>query len=660
MEKYEALKKAKEIRETLNRWSYEYYVLDNPSITDYEYDMLQNELKAIENEFPDLITPDSPTQRVGGMAENTFNKVTHEVKMDSLQDLFDEESMESFVSKIKKDYPEAEFVVEPKIDGLSVSLEYENGIFVRGSTRGDGFIGEDVTENLKTIKSIPLRINENLPKVVVRGEVYMPLKSFDKLVKEQQENGEDPFKNPRNAAAGSLRQKKSEVAAKRNLEIFVFNLQKIEGKEIFSHKESLQLLSSLGFRVIPGYKTLSTNEEIIEEIRNIGENRGKYSYDIDGAVVKVNDFTVRNDLGSTAKFPRWAAAFKYPPEEKPTKLLDIELSVGRTGAVTPVAIFEPILLAGTTVSRAVLHNEDFITSKDIRIGDIIVVRKAGEIIPEVLRSREHSENSVPFKMPELCPSCNQKLLRENDEAVLRCTNLNCPAQIMRSLIHFVSKDAVNIEGLGEAVILKLLEIGKIKKITDIYDLKKEDFLEMEGFKEKSSQNLISAIEESKNANLYRVIFGLGIREIGVKAAKLLEEHFGSYEKIMNASFEEIVAIEGFGEIMASNVVSYFSIDSNRALLNELYEKGMRMEAGVKSTDGPFNGLTFVLTGKLPNLTRDEASEIIESKGGKTSSSVSKKTNYVLAGEDAGSKLTKAQSLGVNIITEKEFLEMAGE
>jgi DNA ligase (NAD+) len=488
----------------------------------------------------------------------------------------------------------------------------------------------------------------------------MPLKSFDELTKEQISKGEDPFKNPRNAAAGSLRQKKSEVAAKRNLDIFVFNLQRVEGAEINSHSESLEFMRSLGFKVIPDYEIKKTSSEVLDKISQIGENRGKFSYDIDGAVVKVNNFTTRMGLGTTSKFPKWAAAYKYPPEEKPTKLLDIELSVGRTGAVTPVAIFEPILLAGTTVSRAVLHNEDFIKSKDIRIGDIIVVRKAGEIIPEVLSSRSHEENSVPFSMPLRCPSCNSELVREKDEAVIRCPNNSCPAKLLRSLMHYVSKDAVNIEGLGEAVLLKLIECDKIKFIPDIYDLKKEDFMSLEGFKDKSSENLVSAIEASKSARLYRVIFGLGIREIGVKAAKLLEEKFQSIEKIVDASFEELISIEGFGEIMASNVIEYFSDEDNRNLVFSLKEKGVEMVSEVKSGTSLFEGLTFVLTGKLPTLTRDEASEIIEKNGGKTSSSVSKKTSFVLAGEDAGSKLTKAQSLGVNIITEQDLIEMIGE
>ena len=655
----EAEKRAKVLRETLDKLSFEYYVKDSPSVSDYEYDSLQNELKSIEKEYPELITPDSPTQKVGGMAENSFEKVEHTVQMGSLQDLFSEEEMIEFIEKIKKEYDNTEFVVEPKIDGLSVSVEYKNGKLIRGSTRGDGFTGEDVTENIKTIKSIPMMLTEPIPYLEVRGEVYMPLESFKTLLQEQEKDGVEPFKNPRNAAAGSLRQKKSSVAAKRNLDIFVFNIQKIEGKNLSSHKESLDYLKSLGFKVIPSYETYKDTNDIIEEIRKIGEGRGKYPYDIDGAVVKVDNFTLREGLGATSKYPKWAAAFKYPPEEKETTLLEIELGIGRTGAITPVAIFEPVFLAGTTVSRAVLHNEDFIQSKDIRIGDRILVRKAGEIIPEVIKSVSHREDSVPFKMPTCCPCCGEKLVREEDEAVLRCENSSCPEQIMRNLEHYASKDAVNIEGLGEAVIARLLKDGKIRTITDIYKLRREDFLEMEGFKEKSADNLINAINASKDAPLYRVLFGLGIRGIGVKAAKLLEKKFMSIDKIVSATKEEILEIEGFGETLALSLLKFFSVEKNRALIEELKAEGLTFISSVKTTSDIFAEQIFVLTGTLEGFTRDEASRIIEENGGKTSSSVSKKTTYLLAGSDAGSKLKKAKELGVKIINEKEFLEMAG-
>lgn len=659
MRDIEAEKRVRYLVDTLNKYSYEYYVKDAPTVSDYEYDMLQNELKRLENEFPDLVFADSPTQRVGGMAENSFEKVQHTVQMGSLQDLFNEESMCEFISKIKDEYPDAKFVVEPKIDGLSVSLEYENGIFKRGSTRGDGFIGEDVTENLKTIKSIPLKLREAVDHLEVRGEVYMPLQSFKALVEEQEKEGEEPFKNPRNAAAGSLRQKKSSVAAKRNLDIFVFNIQKIEGKEINEHKKSLDLLKDLGFKVVPSYNLFDKTEDIIEEIRKIGDGRGKYPYDIDGAVVKVDSFTLRDSLGATAKYPKWAAAFKYPPEEKETTLLKIELGVGRTGAVTPVAIFEPVFLAGTTVGRAVLHNEDFIKAKDIRLGDKILVRKAGEIIPEVVKSISHKEGSVPYEMPKNCPCCGAPLVREEDEAVLRCENSSCPMQILEGLQHYASKDAVNIEGLGEAVLSKLNKCGKINKISDIYRLTREDFLSMEGFKDKSADNLISAIDLSKEAPLYRVLFGLGIRGIGVKAAKLLEQRFGSVHAVMSASFEEVLEIEGFGETLARSLTDFFSIESNRELVEELISLGLKFEPSTKASSEIFKGLTFVLTGTLEGFTRDQAEKIIEENGGKTSSSVSKKTSFLLCGSDAGSKLKKAEALGVKIINEKEFLEMAG-
>ena len=655
----EAEKRVKVLRETLERLSFEYYVKDAPTVSDYEYDSLQNELKSIEKQYPELITPDSPTQKVGGMAENTFEKVEHTVQMGSLQDLFSEEEMIEFIEKIKNEYKDTDFVVEPKIDGLSVSLEYKNGKLVRGSTRGDGFIGEDVTENIKTIKTIPQIISEDIPYLEVRGEVYMPLQSFRNLVEEQEKEGTEPFKNPRNAAAGSLRQKKSSVAAKRNLDIFVFNIQKIEGKSISGHKESLDFLKDLGFKVIPSYEMYKDTALIIEEIRRIGEGRGKYPYDIDGAVVKVDNFTLRDRLGATAKYPKWAAAFKYPPEEKETTLLDIELGIGRTGAITPVAIFQPVFLAGTTVSRAVLHNEDFIKSKDIRLGDKILVRKAGEIIPEVIKSVSHAEGSLPYKMPENCPCCGEKLVREEDEAVLRCENSACPEQIMRNLEHYASKDAVNIEGLGEAVLSKLHNEGKIEKITDIYKLSREDFLEMEGFKDKSADNLINAIALSKEAPLYRVLFGLGIRGIGVKAAKLLEKKFMSIDNIISASKEDILEIEGFGDTMAEAVVKFFSLSKNRELIEELKLAGLKFEPSIKTTSDIFSGQTFVLTGTLQGFTRDEASRIIEENGGKTSSSVSKKTTFLLAGSDAGSKLRKAEALGVKVINEKEFLEMAG-
>lgn len=650
--------RASEIRSKLDQYNHEYYVLDNPSVDDYTYDMLMQELKKIESDYPELADPNSPTQRVGGEALNTFEKVEHKVQMGSLQDVFSFEQVRNFTDRCFTEVTKPEFVVEPKIDGLSVSLEYVNGEFTRGSTRGDGFIGEDVTANLRTIKSIPLKLTERLPFIEVRGEVYMSRGTFEKLVEEQENNGEQPFKNPRNAAAGSLRQKDSKIAASRNLDIFIFNVQQIEGKQLNSHKESLDYLSELGFKVVKDYKKVSDYDEIAERINYIGDMRNEYPFDIDGVVVKVNDFAQRSDMGATAKVPKWAVAYKFPPEEKKTKLLDIEVNVGRTGVITPVAIFEPVLLAGTSVSRATLHNQEFISERDIRIGDEIMVRKAGEIIPEVLFSVSHSENSVPYHLPEKCPVCNAETVRYADEAALRCTNVECPAQLKRNIIHFASKGAMNIDGMGEAVVTALIDSQLICTVADLYKLTASQLETLERFGKKSAENLINAIEESKNNSLDRVLFGLGIRNIGQAAAKLLCEKFGTIEAIMNASADDIAEIEGFGEIMSENVVKAFNETHLVELIEKLKEYGVKMEyLTEKSDDKRFEGLTFVLTGTLPTLKRDEAKAIIEKFGGKASGSVSKKTNYVLAGEDAGSKLTKAQQLGITIISEEDFNNM---
>lgn len=647
-----------ELRTTLEKYNYEYYVMDNPSVEDYTYDMMMQELKALEEKYPELSDPNSPTQRVGGEALNDFEKVEHKVQMGSLQDVFDFEQVRAFTERCQTEVSDPEYVVEPKIDGLSVSLEYENGSFVRGSTRGDGFIGEDVTANLKTIKSIPLKLKEPIPFLEVRGEVYMSLPVFDDLVKTQEDNGEEPFKNPRNAAAGSLRQKNSKIAASRKLDIFVFNIQQIEGKELTSHKQSLDFLKSLGFKVIADYQKVETYEQVKERISAIGDMRGKYSFDIDGVVVKVDDFAQRTSLGATAKVPKWAVAYKFPPEEKKTKLLDIEVNVGRTGAITPVAIFEPVKLAGTSVSRATLHNQEFIDEKDIRIGDEIMVRKAGEIIPEVISSVSHQEGSEPYKLPDKCPVCGAETVRYADESALRCTNIDCPAQIKRNIIHFASKGAMNIDGMGDAVVGMLLDAHLIKNVEDIYSLNVNELETLERFGRKSAENLIAAIEKSKDNPLDRVIFGLGIRNIGSAAAKLLCEKFGSIDKIMSATAEEIAEIDGFGAVMSENVEKAFSEVHFRELVKTLREKGVKMEyTSQRSGDDRFAGMTFVLTGTLPTLKRDEAKAMIENFGGKASGSVSKKTTYVLAGEEAGSKLTKAQELGIKIISEEEFLEM---
>ena len=629
-----------------------YYNQDAPEIEDFEYDALMRELKAIEKEYPELITDDSPTQKVGGKAKDLFNPVTHLVKMESLQDVFSFEELREFFGRL--DASRTAFSVEPKIDGLSVSLEYENGKFVRGSTRGDGETGEDVTANLFEIKSIPKAIDYK-SSLEVRGEVYMPKSSFLKLVERQELMGEQPAKNPRNAAAGSLRQKNSAVTASRNLDIFIFNVQKCD-KTFNSHIESLDFLKNLGFNVLPRYLKVNGYDEAISEITRIGDNRGNLAYDIDGAVIKVDNLEYRKVLGSTAKYPKWAVAYKYPPEEKDTVLLDIEINVGRTGALTPTAVFEPITLAGTTVSRAVLHNEDFIIAKGIAIGDTITVRKAGEIIPEVLGVKTHCGLDV-FKMPELCPSCGAKVSREDGEAVIRCTNAECPAQLLRHLIHFTSRDAMDIEGLGPAVLEQLLGAGLISNIVDIYNLDFSKVLSLERTGEKTVNNLFSAIEKSKQNDLYRLIFAFGIRHIGQKAAKLMADRFKNIDNIFSASLEDFASIDGFGEIMAKSAYEFFSLDDTVSTIEKLKSLGVNTEAKLKVVDNRFEGLTFVLTGTLPTLKRSEAAEIIEKYGGKTSSSVSKNTNYVLAGEEAGSKLDKARTLGVEIIDEERFLSL---
>lgn len=652
-----AKSRAEELTAQLNYHNDRYYNQDNPEISDYEYDMMLRELENIEAEFPQLVTPQSPTQRVGGSKGEKFSPVVHEVVMESLHDSFSGDEVRDFDRKVKAVVSDTQYVVEPKIDGLSVSCEYRNGVFVRGSTRGDGAVGEDVTENLMTIKSLPKRI-DNAPEFLeVRGEVYMSLSSFLEIVAEQENNGEKPFKNPRNAAAGSLRQKDAKITAKRNLDIFVFNIQQIEGVTITNHAQSLDYLKSLGFPVT-SHRVCDTVEEVLTVIDEIDKTRGELPCDIDGAVIKVNDFAHREVLGSTAKFPKWAEAYKYPPEEKETELLDIEINVGRTGALTPVGIFSPVLLAGTTVSRATLHNEDFIREKNIHIGDVVVIRKAGEIIPEVLSVSQCRSLSDPYTFPENCPSCGSKVVRERDEAAVRCTNSDCPAQLLRHLIHFVSRDAMDIDGLGPAVLEQLLNNGLIKSFVDIYNLRAIDVASLERMGEKSAINLITAIEKSKSAEINRLVYALGIHHIGQKAAKLLCEHFLSIEAIFDASVEEISSIDGFGEIMAQSVYDYFSLEQTRELINNLKDSGVLMTPIEKKSEGGiFLGKTFVLTGTLPTMKRSEASKLIEANGGKTSSSVSKKTDFVLAGEDAGSKLTKANALGVTVISEDEFLAM---
>ncbi|MBQ8015572.1 MAG: NAD-dependent DNA ligase LigA, partial [Clostridia bacterium] len=538
-----AQERAKGLRDLLNYHSHKYYVEDNPEIGDYEYDMLQRELAAIEKEYPELITPDSPTQRVGGSADGLFEPVVHAVPLESLQDAFNLDEVRAFDARVRELFPDAEYVVEPKIDGLSVALEYENGVFVRGATRGDGATGEDVTANLRTVKSIPLRLKSDAS-IIVRGEVYMPKNVFASIVEEQEQNGEKAFKNPRNAAAGSLRQKNPKITASRKLDIFVFNTQRYGGTDITGHKQSIDFLKTLGFKTVPFYNKFSDIDGVIEELKRIGEIRSSLPFDIDGAVIKVDSFAQRAEIGSTAKFPRWALAFKYPPEEKETTVVDIEVAVGRTGVLTPTAVFEPVLVAGSTVSRATLHNQDFINEKDIRLGDRVIIRKAGDIIPEVIRVVSHAENSEKYSLPSVCPSCGANVIREEDEAAVRCVNPECPAQLLRNLIHFCSRDAMDIEGMGDAVLEKLVSNGLLSKASEIYTLKKEDFMILEGFKDKSSQNLVDAIENSKKNDLSKLVFALGIRHVGQKAGKILADHFATMENLMNADLEQLTAIEG--------------------------------------------------------------------------------------------------------------------
>lgn len=657
MEKNTAENRAAELTALLDKYTYQYYVLDDPEVSDYEFDMLMQELKAIEAEFPELVTPTSPTQRVGGIASGKFEKVTHAVQMASLQDVFSLEQVDEFLTRCRTELSSLDYSVEPKIDGLSVSLEYTDGVLTRGSTRGDGFVGEDVTANIRTIRSIPLKLTDAPEFLEVRGEVYMPRSSFMELVEQQELNDEQPFKNPRNAAAGSLRQKDPKITAGRKLDMFIFNVQQVRGKEFRTHSESLDYLRSLGFKTVPTYKVCHEYDEIVDEIKRIGDDRAGLAFDIDGVVIKVNDLSQRDIMGSTAKTPKWAVAYKYPPEEKETKLLDIEVNVGRTGAITPTAVFEPILLAGTSVSRAVLHNQDFIDEKDIRIGDTIVVRKAGEIIPEVLRSVKHSEGSEPFRLPTVCPVCGTPSVREDGESVLRCPNVECPAQLLKNMIHFASKNAMNIDGLGEANMKLLVESGIVSSPADLYTLRKEQLLSLERFGDKSAENLVKAIDASKNAGLDRLIHALGIRNIGQRAAVLLCERFGSMDKLVAAERDEIADIEGFGEIMAESVVTALREPHRLELIEKLRQAGVNMEYKKEtSEDDRFAGLTFVLTGTLPTMKRDDAKKLIESFGGKVSGSVSKKTSFVVAGEDAGSKLTKAQELGVEILSEADLIE----
>ncbi len=637
-----------------------YYEQDAPTVSDYEYDMLMQRLKKLEAEYPELKTADSPTQRVGGKASEAFSPVTHEVPLESLNDVFSVEEVESFVTKVSEAVENAEYVAEPKIDGLSVALYYENGVFVQGATRGDGVTGEDVTANLLTIKDIPKRL-ENVPEhLAVRGEVYMSKTVFAELNEQREINGEQLLANPRNAAAGSLRQLDPEVARSRRLSIMVFNVQSVRGREFKTHAETLDFLREMGFPTVP-YAVCKTAEECSEKIAEIGESRERFPFDIDGAVIKLNSLAGRASLGSTSKAPRWAVAYKYPPEKKETKLVDIVIQVGRTGVLTPKAVVEPVRLAGTTVTNATLHNQDFITDKDIRIGDTVLIQKAGEIIPEVLEviKDKRPEGTVPYEIPSVCPVCGSPVTRDEGGAAMRCRGAECPAQLLRNIVHFASRGAMDIEGLGTSVAAALLDNKLIASAADIYYLDAQSVASLERMGKKSAENLINAIEKSKENDLSRLLSALGIPQVGQSAAKAIAEHFGSMEALKNATAEQLVQVEDIGEITAGNIVYWFSLSQTQHLLKKLEDAGVNMISRAEPKGDLFAGQTWVLTGTLSKYTRDQAGEIIKKQGGKVSSSVSKKTTMVLAGENAGSKLTKANELGVPVISEEEFEKMLG-
>ncbi|MBR4990184.1 MAG: NAD-dependent DNA ligase LigA [Oscillospiraceae bacterium] len=647
-----------ELTALLTDANYRYYVLDDPKMPDFEYDRLLRELEELEAANPALARADSPTKRVGGEALSQFQKVQHPVPLMSLQDVFSMEELNEFLEKTMAAGQNLRFSVEPKIDGLSVALEYVDGSFVRGATRGDGNVGEDVTENLKTIRSIPMVIENAPPRLIVRGEVFMPKKSFEKLNERQEAEGKPLFANPRNAAAGSLRQLDSKIAAKRGLDIYIFNIQLIEGKEFATHTETLEYLKSLKFKVIP-QKTLGSFAEIDEEVTAINDRREKLTCDIDGAVIKLDDLTLRETLGATAKFPRWAAAYKYPPEIKPTVVEDIVVQVGRTGVLTPKAVVKPVRLAGTTVTNATLHNQDFISQRDIRIGDTVLIRKAGEIIPEILEVdfNKRPMGTVPYHLPENCPVCGAKVEQDEDGAFLRCTGAECPAQLSRNIAHFVSRDAMDIEGLGSAIVEALIEKGLIKSPADIYYLTLEDVKSLWKSGSKAAEKLLSSIEKSKEQDLSRLIYALGIRQVGAKTGKVLASTFGSLDNLMAASLEKLTEVPDVGAVTAGNIFSWFRQEQSRHLMERLREKGMNFESKRVISDTRFAGKTFVLTGALSKFTREEATEKIELFGGKASGSVSRKTSFVVVGENAGSKERKARELGIPILSEDDFLAM---
>ncbi len=652
----------RELRQRLETYNYQYYVLDAPTVSDFVYDKLLRRLEELEEENPELKSPDSPTQRVGGAALTTFAPVEHPVPLESLQDVFSFEELEEFDRRLRETVPDAQYSVEPKIDGLSVALEYENGVFVRGATRGDGRIGEDVTENLKTIRSIPLHLPESAPEhLIVRGEVFMPKPVFAALNEEREMRGENLFANPRNAAAGSLRQQDPKVAAARKLDILLFNIQLADGVEFGTHLETLEFMERMHMKVIPRF-LCGTVQEAEERIRQIGDGREAYPFDIDGAVVKLNSLAGRETLGSTAKFPRWAAAYKYPPEQKESVLKGIVIQVGRTGVLTPKAVIAPVRLAGTTVTNATLHNQDFITEKDIRIGDTVLVQKAGEIIPEIVSvcREKRPEGAEPYVFPSVCPVCGAPVERDEDGAAIRCTGAECPAQLMRHLVHFASRDAMDIEGLGPALIQSLVQAGFVKTPGDLYRITAQDVEQLERMGKKSAENLIAAVEKSKGNDLSRLLFAFGIRQVGQKAAKSLAARFGSLEKLRDAGLEELTAVPDIGEITAQSLISWMNAPQSIHLIETLKEAGVNTESLAAPVGDRFAGMTFVLTGELEHFTRKEAGEQIEQLGGKVSGSVSKKTTYVVAGEAAGSKLKKAQELQIPILSEQDLIDMMQE
>ena len=648
----------KQLRDTLNENARLYYTLDASKMSDYDYDRLYRRLQDLEKEHPEEITPDSPTQRVGDAVLNEFAEVVHPVPLESLEDVFNGEEVLDFLNRVRETLPEAEYSVEPKVDGLSVALEYRNGVFYQGATRGDGRVGEDVTGNLRTVRSIPMTLPEQLPRLIVRGEVYMARTVFEEINEQLELEGKPLMANPRNAAAGSLRQKDPKVCAGRRLDIAVFNLQLAEGREFSTHSETLQYLRAQGFPVIP-HDVLRQGDDILRQIEKLGDTRMEFPFDIDGAVVKLNDLSNREILGSTAKCPKWAVAYKYPPEQKESRVADIVVQVGRTGVLTPKAVLEPVRLAGTTVTNATLHNQDYIAEKDIRIGDTVIVQKAGEIIPEIVSvvKEKRPEGTVAYHLPDVCPVCGAPVERDPDGAAIRCTGAECPAQLLRNLIHFASRDAMDIDGVGPAVLQQLIEAKLVSNPADLYDLRAEQLAGLERMGKKSAQNAVNAIARSKENDLWRLIFALGIRQVGAKAAKVLAAHFGSMDALRRATAEELTGIDDVGAITADYIIRWMQSSQAADLLERLKNAGVNMACKQEMVDRRFAGMTFVLTGTLTRFTREEAGEMIEQRGGKSASSVSKKTTYVVAGENAGSKLKKAQELQIPVLNEEDFLAL---